>query len=128
MKLSVKLIIILLFELVSSCVQETHLKTIHFKLDMRHTDTITKVGIRGDLKPLSWQETTFLKDDDNDSIYEGVITFKSAHNGLDFKFVNHLDEFELQGKKNRNIAFEYKPESIVYECVFNTAKQIISNK
>ncbi len=119
MKTLKKLLVATVLILFSSCVQDTHLKTIHFKLDMSNVENASEVGIRGSHLPLSWNETTFMKDEDNDGIYEVSITLQSASYNIEFKFVNRNKEFELKDKKNRSIRFEYKPETILYEAVFN---------
>ncbi len=53
---------------------------------------------------------------------------KTGQNTLQFKFVNHDDQFELSDQDNRVITFEYRPETIVYEAVFNdpNAKIVVS--
>ncbi len=107
-----------------NCVQETHLKTIRFKLDMRNETIANKVGVRGNTSPLSWNETFYLTDDNNDSIYEGEIKLNSASYDIEFKFVNQDDSFELQDQPNRSIRFAYKPEIIIYEATFNDSKHI----
>ncbi|MEZ4803555.1 MAG: hypothetical protein R2797_12355 [Gelidibacter sp.] len=105
--------------LCNSCVQKTHLKTITFSVDMNQVDAVSKVGIRGDLKPLSWDETIFMTDDDQNGIYELTLDFHSAGPGLEFKFVNGNHQFELQDKDNRAIPFTYQPETINYTATFN---------
>lgn len=105
--------------MLTGCVQETHTKTIKFKLDMRQVKSSADVGVRGTTKPLSWGKTFYLTDTDNDSIYEGIIELNSANFGIEFKFVNQNDQFELQDQNNRTIKFEYKPETMLYEAVFN---------
>jgi hypothetical protein len=76
------------------------------------------VGIRGDFTDNPWNETVPLTDDNKDGIYEGTFSQKTAINSIEFKFVNN-NEFELVGQDNRRIQFEYKPETIVYEAIFN---------
>ncbi|MGC6432539.1 MAG: hypothetical protein ACON5F_15955 [Jejuia sp.] len=114
--------------LLFNCVQTTHPKTILFKLDMRSETDLSKVGIRGNTSPLSWNETFYLTDNNNDSIYEGEIQLNSASYDIEFKFVNQTENFELQDKPNRSIRFEYKPETIVYSAIFNNSKDIKTQK
>ena len=86
---------------------------------------MTKLKIRlmlayvGNLGSNPWNETVYLTDDNRDGIYEGTVKFQTAKNALAFKFVEHGDQFELEGQDNRSISFEYKPETILYEAVFN---------
>jgi 1,4-alpha-glucan branching enzyme len=86
---------------------------------MRSTENPAQVGIRGNFTDNSWNETLLMTDQDRDGIYELTIERTTAANDIEFKFVNQYDEFELQGQDNRSIEFEYKPETIVYEAVFN---------
>ena len=102
-----------------SCVQQTHIKKVTFVLDMRSVQDFKTVGIRGDIRPLSWQETSDLKDDDKDSIYTTTLEFDTASNQLNFKFVINDEEFELEGQNNRVLPFEYKPEELQYNSSFD---------
>ena len=113
-----KALLICLYLCSQSCVQETHTKTVTFKVDMSAVENPQNVGIRGNFTDNSWSDTIPLTDDNNDGIYEGTLSQKTAVNGIQFKFVNN-DAFELDGKDNRSIVFEYKPETIVYEAIFN---------
>lgn len=111
--------------LFSSCVQEIHLKTLTFKVDMTNVENAENVGIRGNFTNKPWKETAPLTDENNDGIYEGTFTQETAANQVEFKFVNQNSDFELKGSDNRTIQFEYKPETIVYEAVFNTPESKI---
>ncbi len=105
--------------LLIGCVQKTHQKTLHFKVDMTFVENPLDVGVRGDFGQNPWKETMPLTDADGDGIYDGQLITKTAQNTMQFKFINHGDRFELSGKDNRVISFEYRPEIIVYEAVFN---------
>jgi hypothetical protein len=112
--------ILLAFSLIilQSCVQKTHKKIVRITLDMRETDQHKKVGIRGQF-PLSWQETTYLQDEDKDGIYQGEFEFYTVSNQIEFKFVNQDEQYELEDQPNRVISFQYKPENMTYSAVFN---------
>ncbi|WP_299124554.1 hypothetical protein [uncultured Winogradskyella sp.] len=125
MKLLKQLSTILLILLTASCVQQTQPKTIIVKLDMTEIKNHSKVGIRGNY-PLSWDETTFLSDEDNNGIYEETFEIYTANSTIEFKFVNNDSEFELQDQNNRSITFDYKPETIIYEAVFNNPEEKIT--
>ncbi|MBO3116449.1 hypothetical protein J4050_06805 [Winogradskyella sp. DF17] len=112
-------IIILSSLLLSSCVQKTPQKTITVILDMTTLENPRQVGIRGEY-PLSWEETTYLEDTNGDKIYEGEFTIYTANNGIEFKFVNNNNQFELTDQPNRSLSFEYKPETIIYKAKFDT--------
>lgn len=129
MKLKTLMHVACIVIILNSCVQKTHQKTIQFKLDMTNTDNPSNVGIRGEFGSNPWNETVYLTDDDEDGIYEGTITKQTGQGSIEFKFVNHHEEFELQGQNNRFIIFKYQPEILIYEAVFNnpTASLISSN-
>lgn len=112
-------LIVFLVMSLTNCVQKRHLKTVTFKLDMSNVENLGQVGIRGNFTNNSWRETVYMSDDDKDSIYELTLERETAFNSIEFKFVNQDEEFELEGQDNRTITFEYKPETIVYEAVFN---------
>lgn len=120
MKLIKHISMLLLCMILASCVQETHIKTITFKVDMRAIENIGNVGVRGNFTSNPWNETALLTDDNNDSIYEGTFSQKTAANTIQFKFVNQNTDYELGDSDNRKIDFEYKPETITYEAIFNS--------
>ena len=104
------------------------MKKVTFELDMRQVSDFKTVGLRGDIKPLSWQENTLLSDTDGDSIYTTTLVFDTASNQLNFKFVVNDEEFELEGLNNRALPFEYKPEELVYKSAFDQESQTINKK
>ncbi len=114
--------------LMASCVQEEHQKTITFSLDMRGVENPGNVGIRGDFTDQRWRETVALTDEDGDSIYSVTLSQKTAIYGIEFKFVNQDDQFELKDQENREIIFEYKPEVIEYTATFNNNKDFKINR
>ncbi|WP_299361696.1 hypothetical protein [Winogradskyella sp.] len=129
MKFLKHILFITLVLTITSCVQETHTKTVTFRVDMSGVENPKNVGVRGNFTSNSWSETEPLTDDNNDGIYEGTFSQKTAVNGIQFKFVNN-GEFELDGQDNRTVTFEYKPETIVYKAVFNNPEgqqQTINN-
>ena len=112
----------------SGCVQETHDKKIRIKVNMKGVTDFEQVGIRGDIKPLSWQESLTLEDKDRDSIYNIELIVNTAQNQLNFKLVLDENGFELEGKENRSIPFEYKIESLEYITTFDSEEfEIIKN-
>ena len=120
MKIILKLLILTV--LCASCVQEVHLKTVTFKVDMNGVDSVSQVGVRGQFTDNPWTETFLLTDENNDGIYEGTYAEKTAANQVQFKFVNQNSDYELKDTDNRVIQFEYQPETIIYEAVFNDVK------
>lgn len=118
----------LILILFSSCVQETHTKTVTFKVDMTFVENVSNVGIRGDFTDNPWTQTAPLTDDNNDGIYEGTFLQKTAINQIQFKFVNQGGDYELKGTDNRVIEFEYNPEIITYEAIFDVAEAKITKE
>lgn len=128
MKKLIKLFVLAFAIIVSSCVQEEHLKTATISVDMNAVENFESVGIRGDFLPNKWRETVPMTDENNDGIYEITFTEKTAAYGIEFKFVKNNREFELQGKDNRELVFEYKPETIKYIAIFNNNETIKINR
>ena len=71
---NLKHIIILIGFLSQSCVQETHQKTITFRVDMTSIPDKIKVGVRGSFTDNPWSETAPLTDKNGDCIYEGTFS------------------------------------------------------
>lgn len=125
MRTHITLILFSVCLMLNSCVQKTHEKVIHFTLDMNGIQNPEKVGVRGEFGQNPWNETFYMSDDNNDNIFEGTIIKMTGQGGMDFKFVNKEDEFELEGQANRTIPFKYQPETIYYEAIFNNAEATI---
>lgn len=123
MKKIITVIIITVFAL-SSCVQEEFEKKVTFIVDTNGIENVNSIGIRGDFLPKRWKETVFLLDENKDGKYEITFTEKTAAYGIEFKFVKNDTEYELKGKNNREIVFEYKPETITYEIKFNEIQPV----
>ncbi len=113
------IVLILIATCLMSCVQDTHEKTIHFKVDMSNVPNANNVGVKGQFPGESWEDIYKLTDSDNDGIYEGSITYSTGQGWVSFKFVNELEVFELNCQNNRSISFKYEPETIVYEALFD---------
>lgn len=107
-----------------SCVQQRHTKTVTFKVDMTAIEQPENIGVRGNFTSNPWNETVPLTDDNGDGVYEATLSQKTAFNKIQFKFVNNGEDYELKGADNRVIDFEYKPETIIYECIFNNSEVI----
>ena len=116
-------LLLLLTLLLSNCVQETHLKTVTFQVDMNGEEQVQNVGIRGSFTPNSWNETLPLSDEDGDGIFEASFSQKTAISQIQFKFVNR-DSYELEGKDNRVLKFAYEPETITYKAIFDDEHEI----
>ncbi|RXR21117.1 hypothetical protein EQG63_04025 [Flavobacterium amnicola] len=71
---------------------------------MKH---LKKVGIRGNDKPLSWEEDTKMIEIEKDSLYQAIITGDMAYKFTEVKFVVN-DTLELQNEENRRVVFSEK--------------------
>lgn len=121
------LLFLITFLFITSCVQETHLKIINFKVDMRGLDNITNPGVRGQFTSPAWKKFIPLTDKNNDSIYEAKVEFQAAQYDIKFKFVNN-GEYELQNQPNRSVKFKYEPENFTYKAVFNNPSTEVLNE
>lgn len=113
---------------IASCVQETHEKSITFKVDMNAIDNAQNVGMKGNFTNPSWQKMIPLTDENNDGIYEVTIHRKTASNAIQFKFVNQNEHYELKDQPNRSLKLEYKPQTITYETIFDVKEATITTK
>ena len=114
--------------LLACCVQEEYEKTVTVYLDMNGVENVGNVGIRGNFTSPRWNQLIPLTDEDGDGIYTITLTQKTAVYGIEFKFVNQGSEYELKGQPNRELVFEYKPETIEYIAIFNNNKDIKINR
>lgn len=119
MKTYIKVMAIAAITLFASCVQKEHLKTVTFSVDMKEIENVTSVGIKGDFTDHAWRQTIPLTDEDGDGIYEITFNRETAAYGIEFKFVKNENQIELEGQDNRELVFEYKPETILYQTKFN---------
>ena len=116
---NIKILMSLVLICLLSCVQETHEKTVIIKVDMNGVKNAETVMVKGSFTDNPWSEALPLKDLNNDGIYEITLNRKTAFNSISFKFTLGENRYELIGKDNRSIQFEYQPETIIYETVFN---------
>ena len=121
-------ILTLVIVLLTSCVQKEFDKKITFVLGTNGIENIKSLGIRGNFLPNQWKKTVPLTDDNNDGIYEITFNEKTAVYGVSFKFIKNENEYELIDEKNRQLVFEYKPETIIYKTKFNTKTSQITRK
>ena len=85
------------------CVQETREYTVNFSVDANEVRNVVKLGIRGNIKPLSWEKDIALFDNDHDGIYEGEVKIVAPYALLEYKFVLNDRLFELKDKPNRKL-------------------------
>lgn len=90
---------------------------ITFQLDMRQEIPGEKIGVRGNIPPLSWEKTFYLEDADQDGIFSGILEFKTEKEELEYKFVRNSDEYELNGEDNRVLPL--RQANLKVEATFN---------
>ncbi len=115
------LIISLMAATLTSCVQKSYERTVIFTLDVSKVKNIKTVGLRGEGKPLSWENDLVMKAIKKDSLYTVSVTAVTGYKFVDVKFVVN-GEFELQNKSNRRVFFNENGITN-YDAVFNSEKK-----
>lgn len=110
-------ILLVLIFAIASCVQKSSNKTIIVKLNVEGIKDIKTVGIRGDNKPLSWDNDTELKPIVKDSLYTTTFSLVTGYKFTEVKFTIN-NQFELVDKENRKIFFS-ESDTTIYEAKFN---------
>lgn len=117
MKTILAITALLLSLLLTSCVQKSYKKIVVFTLDASEIKNIKKVGIRGNDKPLSWDNDTEMKEIKKDSLYQIIITGETGYKFTEVKFVVN-DTFEFQNEDNRRVVFSEK-DTTFFKAKFN---------
>lgn len=103
--------------LFAGCVQPAFDKTVVIYLQVKGIKDIETVGVRGEGKPLSWNEDLLMEPVVKDSLYTITATGRTAYTFTEIKFtVNGV--FELEGKPNRRLEFA-KGDTTYYRATFN---------
>jgi putative oxidoreductase len=110
-------IIIVSILLLNSCVQKSYEQTVEVTLDVSGLGKIKTVGLRGEEKPLSWDNDYPLHEIVKDSLYSASLTGKTGYLQTEVKFVVN-GEFELKDKQNRKIVFAPSRKTI-FKAKFN---------
>ena len=118
-KYSITLLSLLLFWL-DGCVQKSYTKTVVVTLKVSNIKDIKTVGIRGQGKPLSWDNDFELKPVVKDSLYTATITAVTGYKIAEIKFTVNGD-FELKEKPNRRVVFSDK-DTTYYNAIFDSNK------
>jgi len=113
-----KIVLLFIVLLTVSCVQKSYKRTVVFTLDVSKIKNIKKVGIRGNDKPLSWDNDMEMDVLKKDSLYQITITGETGYKFTEVKFVVN-DTFELQNKNNRKVYFDEKKDTTFYKATFN---------
>jgi hypothetical protein len=107
-------IVVLLF---SHCVQKSYPKTVVFTLTLKDKKDVSSVGIRGNGKPLSWEEDYLMTELIKDSVYTASITTVTGYAWGEVKFTVN-GEFELKNQENRRITLK-ENDTVRYNAVFD---------
>lgn len=114
------IMISLLFVSMAGCVQKSYEKTVVVTLSVPPTKDIKSVGIRGEGKPLSWDNDIEMKPLVKDSLYTATITTVTGYKFAEIKFTLNGD-FELKEQPNRRVLFSDK-DTTYYNAVFDSNK------
>jgi len=107
--------------LLVSCVQKAYKQTVIYTVKVPDSNSITSVGVRGDNKPLSWDQDTQLSKIDGYNLYQVKITYITGYKFAEVKFTIN-GEYELQNMPNRKV--EFNDSGITYyNAVFNQEKK-----
>ena len=118
-KYSILLISLLILSL-SGCVQKSYKKTVVVTLRVPDRKDIKSVGIRGQAKPLSWDNDFEMKPVVKDSLYTATITAVTGYKFAEIKFTVNGD-FELKEQSNRRVMFNDK-DTTYYNAIFDSNK------
>jgi len=103
--------------LMFSCVQKAYKYTVIYTLKVPAQTEVKSVGVRGNDKPLSWEQDTRLKKINGDNVYQTEVTYLTGYKFTEVKFTLN-GEYELQNMPNRRV--EFKNSGITYyNAVFN---------
>jgi hypothetical protein len=117
MKVILNILVIVFVSTTIGCVQPSYKKTILFVLNANQIQNIYSACIKGNDKPLSWDNGVNMKQNTTDSLYTTYITFVTGYQFIEMKFVVN-DNFELADKPNRKIYFSEK-DTTIYNAIFD---------
>lgn len=117
MKITRMISMLLLCLFLTGCVQKSYKKTVVFTLDVSGINNIKKVGVRGNDKPLSWDNDAKMEENKREGIYKITTTFETGYKCTEIKFVVN-DIFEFQNEANRRILFSEK-DTTFFKAKFN---------
>lgn len=105
----------------ASCVQKSYKRVVVVTLDVSKEKNIQSVGIRGNGKPLSWDNDYPMQEVVKDSLYQAIITTKTGYLFAEGKCTVN-GNFELQDQPNRRIEFDIQNDTTYVTLVFNKNK------
>lgn len=118
-KYSIILVSLLLLSL-AGCVQKSYKKTVVVTVSVPNRKDINSVGIRGQVKPLSWDYDVEMKPVVKDSLYTSTITAVTGYKFAEIKFTLNGD-FELKEQPNRRVVFS-DTDTTYYNAIFDSNK------
>jgi hypothetical protein len=85
-------------------------RNVNFQVEIPTNTTDSKVGIRGNIPPLSWERTIYLPKLDS-NVFGSKLTFKTSIKNLEYKYVLENKElvWELNSALNRQLEYRYRP-------------------
>ncbi len=101
----------------SGCVQKAYNKTVVFTLAVNNIKDIQTVGLRGNGKPLSWENDYPLQAVVKDSLYRVTVSTITGYKIAEVKFTVNGD-FELKNLPNRRIPL-HDNDTTFYNAVFD---------
>lgn len=102
----------------TACVQKAYKKTVIVTLTVSNKHNIGTAGIRGNGRPLSWEQDYPMSAVIKDSVYKASFTTVTAYKYAEIKFV--IDgNFELKDQPNRKIYFDENKDTVYVNEVFD---------
>jgi hypothetical protein len=111
---------ILLCWISNGCVQKAYRKTVVVTVTVKTIKDIKSVGIRGNGKPLSWDNDFIMEPVIKDSLYRAVVSTVTGYKFAEVKFTVN-GQFELNEQPNRRIELSEK-DTTYYNAVFDSIK------
>jgi hypothetical protein len=102
----------------TGCVQKAYDRTVVYELDVSALDSVKTVGLRGDDRPLVWQQDQPMTAVVADSLYRTTVTYHTGYRTTDVKFTVN-GTFEFDNGDNRRVPFEMNGDTTIYRARFN---------
>ena len=120
MKNKLKYLIIVIGFFTVSCVQKSYKQTVVLELEVSGFKNVKTVGVRGQDKPLNWNEDLPMKEIIKDSLYTVTIVGETGYLFTELKFVVN-GQFEFENQENRKLVFDESGKT-KYFAKFNLKK------
>ena len=100
------------------CVQPAYDRVVVYELDVSGQKNVQSAGVRGDEKPLSWNEDQAMTVVVPDSLYRTTVTYRSGRLKTEVKFTVN-GTFEFDNADNRRVPFDMSGDTTIYRARFN---------